>query len=91
MVRRWLFRRLWQLLEWLTVTLARLEGQPVAEPAPPDPLILFTKLAVEQAQQTKHTGAFRAVIVLKALKARFPERRTRDLRLAIERAVQELP
>jgi len=64
------------------------------DPLPSEPLSPYLDLAREvvgMAAALNHTGSFKRLVAMKALMARLPKVRKRDLAFAIELAVKELP
>jgi hypothetical protein len=79
-----------RIASWLRRFAEWLDPQPVPEPLVPLDLLTSARHAVLEAGKTRHTGAFKAVLALKALRVLHPGIRQRDLRLAIELAVREV-
>lgn len=95
MVKTWLTRVLTELLVWvihvLTELLARVAPSlPNAVDDRVDPLDSLALLVVQQVSTAPHTGSFKRVVASRALRQRFPDRRARDLNLAIEFAVRKV-
>jgi hypothetical protein len=78
-MRKTLAAWLRRLAEWL---------DPVSGVSPE--LVSTAKRIVLETQNAPHTGAYKAVLALKALRKLHPGIRQRDLRLAIELAVREV-
>lgn len=79
-LRRWLVR-------WLRVVLAWLD--PDAWPSPA--VQMAAHLIVRQAAKSPHTVHFKRAVAMKALQQTFPAVRRRELSMAIELAVKDLP
>lgn len=83
----YIVRILRDLLLWLD------PPSPPPPPAPPDPLDLAAESwvqKVEAAAATGTSGEYKRHTVYAELLKRFPERRKRDIALAIELAVQKV-
>jgi hypothetical protein len=81
MIRRWIVKVLRWLLGYLDPSV----------PHPSDALTISARHTVEDLRNVAHTGSYKRVLAMKALMKKFPGRRRRDLALAIELAVQDLP
>jgi hypothetical protein len=91
---------LW-MLEWLdpqvAETIGRVKRSRVPEAPAPNTWVMPSQDIIDKAREVipqvaslPNTGAHKAAVALKLLQKHFPDRRRRNLKLAIELVVQEL-